>query len=234
MTSASTANLGLHAYNVPKDAGEFTSKYINDVSGSSPGENIGMLDAFAGRTSASLTELNTDLNALYTALSNDTTLSTQISAGSSNDILVTPVAMTYSDYGKKIMAIQMNASNLLTSNSKSYTRIPVELNGWYLTEAMVTCSSSPIDGDLAFMISVGNSTSASFTPFVTNLTVPYGALNGYIWGVTPDPSPLRPSMPTDIVRTGDKLISFVSSSATGVNFAEITLVFTNYYIMPPD
>jgi len=104
-----TTNLGLTTYSTITDASSvLIYDYIDQVSGSVVTSNLSIIDAFAGNTSASLTDISASLVAVETKTSNNHSAVIQI-VGSTTDVD--------------------------TSSGIFYFRAPSEINGMVLKRA---------------------------------------------------------------------------------------------------
>lgn len=235
MTHSNTPYLGLNTYNVSRDENEFMADYINDVSGSHSSQNIGILDAFAGRVSASLTELDTNINGLYNKLADNPASFNQINSGSSNTALLSPYNYTRSDYGQKIVTFEMNNALDLNYSNVAYCMLQPVISGWYLTKVVAISSTSPIDGNVSFSLYKVPYTSASGTsgsPIADNITISQGE---YISNSFSDNPINTIHFDTNQITIFDRVVAVVTASATGVKNAQITMVFSNYQgVFPPD
>jgi len=81
-----TTNLGLTTYSTVTDASSvLIYEFIDQISGSTATSNVGIIDTFAGHTSASLTDISASLVAVETKASNNHSAVIQI-VGSTTDV----------------------------------------------------------------------------------------------------------------------------------------------------
>lgn len=140
-----TTYLGLTTYNTGEDSGSLVYNYINNVAGSRAGENLKIIDDYAGAVSGSLTNLSASIVTLNTKLVFAT--SAQVTAGSTATTIISPSALAQSDFGKRTVSITLNSSASLMGGEMGFFRVPSVLNGWILTEANLSCGGSSTSGD---------------------------------------------------------------------------------------
>lgn len=147
--SGISENLKLTTYNTTTDASStLMYNFIDQTSGCSPTTNIGLIDAFAGRTSASLTEISGSLASVESK-----------------------AARTKS----AVIQIVNSSTTVDTSSGLFYLRMPTEFNGLKLERAIAfvnqagTSSSSVSSGSTG--VQVANITKYSGCPALSSMIV---------------------------------------------------------------
>lgn len=141
-----TPNLGLKTYNTLIDSGSSMYDWIDQTSGSSASQNLGIIDAFAGKTSASMTEISASMVVLYAKV--NTTKSAVIQVVTSD-------------------------TSVDTTTGLFYFRCPSELNGLNIYRVQGFLNTAGLTGD--YTIQVRNMTKySSNDALIIPLTIPSG------------------------------------------------------------
>jgi len=145
-----TTNLKLTSYNAVTDSGSLVYNYINDVSGSATGENLLLIDTFAGQANSSLVNLSASIVTINNKLI--FAPATVVTTGMSTSAIISPSGLSQSDYGKRSVSITLNTSASLLGGEMGFFRVPSSLNGWILQSAAVSCAGSSTSGNPTFSV----------------------------------------------------------------------------------
>lgn len=149
MTSK-TINLGLITYNTSIDSGSSMYDFIDNTSGSSSTQNLGIIDKFAGATSASLIEISGSIVAIQSKVNRPKSAVVQI-VTSDTDVDVT--------------------------TGLFYFRCPSEINGMNIFRAQASLNTAGVTGN--YTIQVRNMTKYSANDaLLTPVTIVSGATLG--------------------------------------------------------
>lgn len=228
--TTSTTNLGLTTYNGITDGSTLFAAYVSKVSGSGATDNLAKIDVFAGRVSGSLTGLSAsvvEISASIVVITSQIVpigTTAQVTAGSSNGVVVSASGLAHSNYGKRIVVVPLNTSASLTTADVNYLRIPEEINGWILTKVVASATGSSLSGSPVFTIfKSGSSVSAYSTNMLaTDITIGEGEYDSGDYPTQPVISTTASS-----VFTGERLKFGNSASGSHVEFAQISATFQN-------
>lgn len=226
-----TSNLGLTTYNGITDGSTLFANYVSDVSGSNATQNLAKIDAFAGRVSGSLTGLSASIVEVSASIvslqSQIVPIGTpeQITAGSSNGIVVSASALAHSDYGKRAVCLPLNTTGSLLGTETNYVRIPPIMNNWILIDATASVSASCISGSPTFgvyRVSASSPDSTAVTMLTSNIYIKGAKYDSSTSGCT-----VVISTTGSKVLTGDRVKVAALTSASPATFSEVSLVFQN-------
>lgn len=141
-------------------------------------------------------------------------IASEVTTGTSNTIAVTPDALAGSDYGKRVVQVQLNDSTALTTSAKAYFRVPSCMNGWNLVGVAAMCVGASSSGTVTFTVKNGATSMLS-----TNLTID---------ATETDSSTATAAVidtAEDDIATSNQIEVACSGAGTGVTYAVVELTF---------
>ena len=142
-------------------------------------------------------------------------VASEVTTGTDTAKAVTPRSLSQSNYGKVVVDIALNGSDVLTTSAKAYVRIPVTLNNWNLVAVAAMVKVASTSGTPTFTVKNGAQTMLS-----TNITIDKGEYDTLTAAV-----PAVIDTNHDDVVTGAQIEVACSVSGTGATYAVVELTF---------